>query len=162
MKLGGLDHNQPRVFLLSTTHGAETHALAAALEVIRIYKELSVVQGLWQRGERLQSAINQLAVSHGIADKFVVLGRPCNLVYQTKDGEGEPSQVFRTLFLQELIRGGILAPSLVVSFSHSAADIDRTLDVVDRALAVYARGIEEGPDNYLLGRPVKRVNRRFA
>ena len=38
MRLGGLDHDQPRVFLLSTTHGAETHALAASLETFDIYR----------------------------------------------------------------------------------------------------------------------------
>ena len=31
MELGGLYHDRERVFLLSTTHGAETHALAAAI-----------------------------------------------------------------------------------------------------------------------------------
>ena len=30
MQLGGFEHPNNRVFLLSTTHGAETHALAAA------------------------------------------------------------------------------------------------------------------------------------
>ncbi len=39
MRLGGLDHDQPRVFLLSTTHGAETHALAAAISVMHTYVE---------------------------------------------------------------------------------------------------------------------------
>src|SRR5262245_10722311 len=34
MELGGLDHPKDRVFLLSTTHGAETHALAAAQAVM--------------------------------------------------------------------------------------------------------------------------------
>jgi len=33
MKLGGLDHDQERVFLLSLTHGAENPNLAAALEL---------------------------------------------------------------------------------------------------------------------------------
>src|SRR5262249_40180153 len=51
MRLGGLDHDQPRVFLLSTTHGAETHALAASLETIRIYREQTVVDFLWRQGE---------------------------------------------------------------------------------------------------------------
>ena len=31
MELGGLNHDKQRVFLLSTTHGAEHHALAADL-----------------------------------------------------------------------------------------------------------------------------------
>ena len=59
MRLGGLDHDQPRVFLLSTTHGAETHALAASLETMRIYREQNVVEFLWRQGERLRALVNQ-------------------------------------------------------------------------------------------------------
>ena len=162
MRLGGLDHDQPRVFLLSTTHGAETHALAASREVIRIYREQNVVQSLWTRGERLRAGIDSLIAHYGIGDYFAVLGRPCNLIYQTKDANGEASQAFRTLFLQELIRGGILAPSFVVSYSHSDEDFDRTVDAIDRALEVYARALEDGFDKYLMGRPVKPVNRTYA
>ena len=36
MRLGGLDHDSERVFLLSTTHGAETHSLAAAWETLNV------------------------------------------------------------------------------------------------------------------------------
>ncbi len=59
MRLGGLDHDQARVFLLSTTHGAETHALAASLETLRIYRERNVVDFLWKQGERLRALVNQ-------------------------------------------------------------------------------------------------------
>jgi glutamate-1-semialdehyde 2,1-aminomutase len=83
------------------------------------------------------------------------------LIYVTKDTDSERSQAFRTLFLQELIRGGIIAPSFVVSFSHSDEDIDRTIDVVDKALGIYAKALADGVDKYLLGRPVKPVNRRY-
>src|SRR6266481_1603435 len=38
MELGGLHHDKERVFLLSTTHGAETHGLAAAIETMRVYR----------------------------------------------------------------------------------------------------------------------------
>ena len=162
MRLGGLDHNQPRVFLLSTTHGAETHALAASLEVIRIYRESSVVERLWERGERLRAGISQVTARHQLTDRFALLGRPCNLVYHTRDASGELSQTFRTLFLQQLIRRGILAPSFVVSIAHSDDDIDRTIDAVDQALRVYAQALEDGVERHLVGRPVKPVNRRFA
>src|SRR5437899_10010213 len=37
MNLGGLFHEKERVFLLSTTHGAETHALAAAIKTMETY-----------------------------------------------------------------------------------------------------------------------------
>lgn len=161
MRLGGLDHDQPRVFLLSTTHGAETHALAASLETIRIYREQNVVEFLWRQGERLRAGINQCIVRHGIAAQFEVSGRPCNLVYRTKDNDGGPSQAFRTLFLQELIRGGIVAPSFVVSFSHSNEDVDHTIDVVNQALGVYARALGDGVERHLVGRPVMPVNRKY-
>lgn len=161
MRLGGLDHDRPRVFLLSTTHGAETHALAASLETIRIFRDEGVIEFLWEQGERLRAGVNQAIARHRVADHFEVIGKPCNLIYRTKDQRGEPSQPFRTLFLQELIRGGILAPSFVVSFSHSDQDIDRTIDVVDSALGVYAQALEDGIDDHLLGRPVKPANRKY-
>jgi glutamate-1-semialdehyde 2,1-aminomutase len=162
MRLGGLDHDQKRVFLLSTTHGAETHALAASLETIRIFRTQGVTEFLWRQGERLRAGVNEAITRHQIAGHFELAGRPCNLIYRTKDEHGASSQAFRTLFLQELIRGGILAPSLVVSFSHSDEDIDQTIDVVDQALGVYARALEHGVNNYLVGRPVKPVNRTYA
>lgn len=46
MRLGGLDHDKERVFLLSYTHGAEGHSLAAAREIIRIYKKEPVIEAL--------------------------------------------------------------------------------------------------------------------
>jgi len=161
MRLGGLDHTQERVFLLSTTHGAETHALAAAWETLNIYRRCNVIERLYRQGDRLRVGINQCIARHKLAVQFEVLGRPCNLVYATNDVDGNPSQAFRTLFLQELIRGGIIAPSLVVSFSHSDQDIDRTIEVVDHALGVYAGALTDGVDKYLVGRSVKPVNRKY-
>jgi len=161
MRLGGLDHEQPRVFLLSTTHGAETHALAAVLETIRIYREHSVVEYLWRQGEHLQALVQQSIGENRLEGIFEVLGRPCNLVFGTRDQNHERSQPFRTLFMQELIRRGVIAPSFVVSFSHSDADIERTAEVVHEALVIYRKALDEGIEKYFEGRPVKPVNRKF-
>ena len=87
------------------------------------------------------------------------IGRSCNLVYQTLDGEGHPSQPFRTLFLQELVTRGILAPSLVVGTAHDDADLDRTVEVFGEAMRVYRRALDEGVEGYLRGRPVQPVMR---
>jgi glutamate-1-semialdehyde 2,1-aminomutase len=161
MQLGGLDHSNQRVFLLSTTHGAETHALAASLETIRIYREDSVVDYLWRQGDYLRALINKAIVRNRVEGFFELVGRPCNLVFATRDQNGNPSQEFRTLFLQELIRGGIMAPSFVVSYSHSDEDIEYTADVVDQALGVYAKALTDGVGRYLSGRPIKPVNRKY-
>jgi glutamate-1-semialdehyde 2,1-aminomutase len=161
MRLGGLDHELPRVFLLSTTHGAENHTLAAALETIRIYRAQHVVEFLWRQGERLRSLVNRSIAENRLESFFELTGRPCNLVFATFDHDHSPSQAFRTLFMQELIRRGVIAPSFVVSFSHSDADIERTAEAVHGAHVIYRKALDEGIEKYLQGRPVKPVNRRF-
>jgi len=161
MRLGGIDHDQPRVFLLSTTHGAETHALAASLETLRIYREKNVVEFLWKQGDRLRALLNQSIVENRLTGFFEIAGRPCNMVFITRDRGLKPSQSFRTLFMQELIARGIIAPSFVLSFSHSDAEINRTAEAVHAAHAIYRKALDEGIDKYLEGLPVKPVNRRY-
>jgi glutamate-1-semialdehyde 2,1-aminomutase len=63
--------------------------------------------------------------------------------------------------MQEMIACGILAPSFVVSYSHTDGDIDRTIEAVDSAAAIYARALDDGATQYLEGRPVKPVFRPF-
>ena len=162
LELGGINHERPRVFLLSTTHGAETHALAAAIETMRIYKDEDVIGHLYRQGSRLQDGVRSAAKANGVAEHVDVLGKPCNLVYVTRDEALKPSQAFRALFLQELVRNGVLAPSFVVSYSHSDADIDRTIEAVDAALHVYRHALDEGIDRYLVGPPVKPAFRAYC
>jgi glutamate-1-semialdehyde 2,1-aminomutase len=162
LKRGGIRHDDERVFLLSTTHGAEVHALAALLAVIETYAAEDVIERLDDRGRRLAAGVGDAITRHGLAERVVLLGRPCNLVFATLDAAGQRSQAFRTLFLQELITRGVLGPSFVVSAALSDADIEQTIDAVDAALGVYARALDEGVDRYLRGRPVQPVFRPFA
>lgn len=162
MERGGLEQtSKPRVFLLSTTHGAETHAMAAAIATMRVYRHEPVIEHLVRQGNTLRTAISQIASKHGLADYFGVHGHPACLAYSTLDEEGKPSQAFRSLFLQETIGRGILAPSLVVSYTHMDEDIEKTVDAVDGALGVYKKALEHGVEKYLVGRPSDVVFRRF-
>ena len=162
MRLGGLDHyDKPRVFLLSTTHGAETHALAAAMASMQVYRDEPVIEHLYRQGTRLKAGAEEAIRRRGLADHVKISGRPCCLLYGTLDRDGKPSQAFRSLFLQETIRRGVLMPSLVVSYSHTDADIDATIDAIDGALDVYARALEDGVGRHLVGRPSQIVYRRF-
>jgi glutamate-1-semialdehyde 2,1-aminomutase len=161
MELGGLLHKKERVFLLSTTHGAENHALAAAVKTMQIYQQEPVIQKLHEQGEKLKSGIDLVVQQLGVSDYFQVFGRPCNLVYGTKDEEKKASQPFRTLFLQEIIKRGVLAPSFVISYSHSDDDLAHTVNAVGEALEVYKKALEEGVEKYLVGESVKPVYRRY-
>jgi glutamate-1-semialdehyde 2,1-aminomutase len=162
MELGGLRHKHERVFLLSTTHGAEAPALGAAIETMRIYRDEPVVEHLYKVGEWLRQGFEQAARDNGIEDYLKISGRPCNLLYTTLDHEGRPSQAYRALFLQELIRWGVLAPSFIVSYSHEDDDIDLTIEAIQRAASVYRRAIEaQSTEGLLIGPPTKVVYRRF-
>jgi glutamate-1-semialdehyde 2,1-aminomutase len=160
MELGGLRHSRPRVFLLSTTFGAESHALAAACAVIRTYQEQPVVETLWRQGQRLADGVRRVVSAAGLDGYFDVAGRPCNLVYVARDAERRPSQAFRTLFLRETLRRGLLMPSMVVSYAHDDAIVDATIERVGEALMIYKRALEDGVERFLPGRPVQPVMRR--
>lgn len=162
MELGGARHARERVFLLSTTHGAETHGLAAAIATMQHYQDHPVVETLWARGQRLADGLKQAAANAGVSSHVPILGRPCCLVFGTRDAEGQPSQPFRTLLMQQLIQRGILATSLVVNFSHTESDIDRTIEAFADAFQVYRRALDDGVNKHLAGRPVQPAIRRFA
>ena len=161
MELAGLHHSGERVFALSATHGGETHALAAALATMEIYKTERVVEALQERGDLLRAGVENVVRELGLNDHFQLGGRACNLVYSCLDAECRPSAAFRTLFLQEMLARGFLTPSFVVSRAHGKEDIDRTVTAVDEALRVYAQALEEGVERHLASPPVKSVYRRF-
>ncbi|GGX44943.1 glutamate-1-semialdehyde 2,1-aminomutase [Streptomyces noursei] len=163
MEQGGLRHSGDRVFLLSTTHGAETHSLAAAMAVQTTYTQEGITARLHALGERLAAGVRDAAASMGVGDHVVVRGRASNLVFATLDENRRPSQQYRTLFLRRLLAGGVLAPSFVVSSALGDADIDRTVEVVAQACAVYRKALDAAdPTPWLAGRPVKPVFRRLS
>jgi glutamate-1-semialdehyde 2,1-aminomutase len=158
MHWGGRDRTDEDVFLLSTTHGAEVPALVAAIATMEIYRSEPVCEHLHRVGARLAEGLRQASARHGLSDHVMPVGRACNLFFGTRDPAGKPSQPFRTLFLQELIRRGVLGPSFVVCYSHQDEDIDRTIDAVDGALSVYARAMSAGSvEGLLVGPPSRPV-----
>ena len=160
MELGGLGAPADRVFLLSSTHGAETHSLAAAVAAMEIARDEDVAGRLMAQGARLRRGVAQ-AVRQSGAQGFVgIAGRDCNLVFTTKGPGGRASQDYRTLFLQELTRRGVLAPSFVVTTAHTDGVIDQTVEAVSAALAVYVQALDAGSvAGFLRGRPVQPVFR---
>lgn len=163
MERGGLRTDEARVFLLSTTHGAETTGLAASVAVATAFREDEVATRLASIGTRLAAGVRDIVASHGVADHIVLRGHPANMVYATLDDRGAPSQPYRTLFIRQLLAGGVLAPSFVVSDALTDADLSRTFEAVDRAAAAYRRALDLGdPGPWMGGRPVKPTFRTYV
>ncbi len=161
MERGGLRHDKERVFLMSTTHGAENHALAAAIATMRFYKANPVVETLYAQGKKLADGVNRASRELGLEEYVSIIGPDCCSVYTTRDREKKPSQPFRTLFLQETMKRGLLMPSSIVSYSHSDEDIASTIERIAEALVVYRKALDEGIGKYLVGDPIKPVYRKY-
>ncbi|MBF0405893.1 MAG: glutamate-1-semialdehyde 2,1-aminomutase [Candidatus Riflebacteria bacterium] len=160
MNLGGIKHEGERVFLISTTHGAEMCGLGAFVETLKVYQELDVIGNIWNAGKKLISGMNNIAADTGIADSFQFTGLPCSPNFSTKDSAGNACLGLRTLFVQEMLKCGVLMPWVALSYSHQAEEIDFALEAGKKALAIYKKALSEGYGKYLVGRPIKPVFRK--
>jgi len=150
-----------RTFLVSTTHGAEMSALGAFLETVRIYKDEDVVRHLWTYGESLRKGFEELISSHGLRNHVHIEGASVLMNWLMRDRDMQLSPAMRTLFLQEMIKGGVLMPCISVSQAHGSTELDLTLNAMNNALKVCAGALESGVDRFLEGPAVKPVFRKY-
>lgn len=162
MRIGGIDHDQERVFLLSTTHGGETHSLAASIACINELRKHDIISHFWQVGQALMDGVCSAAKDIG-AEKYVdVFGYSVKPAFVFKDETGEVSMVARTLFLQETIARGLLMPYVVPSYSHKKDTIAFAIECISDALEVMKKAAEgPGMASAIEGGIVKPVFRKY-
>ncbi|MBI5563113.1 MAG: glutamate-1-semialdehyde 2,1-aminomutase [Deltaproteobacteria bacterium] len=160
MELGGIRHEGERVFLISTTHGAEMCGLGAFVETLKVYQELDVIGGIWRSGKRLVDGMNAIAAEMGISDYFQFVGLPCSPNFITMGKNKQVSLEFRTLFVQEMIKNGVLMPWVAVAYAHQDNEITMALEAGRKSLSVYKKALDEGVEKYLSGRAIKPVFRK--
>jgi glutamate-1-semialdehyde 2,1-aminomutase len=162
MQLGSIEfEGEERVFLLSTTHGAEMCGLGAFVETVRFMQKHRVVDHLWNYGGELTSLIKRLAHNHGIDYSFKVSGAACSPNYTTLNANGDASPELRTLFAQEMINNGVLMSWIALSYRHGQDELAITEKALNSAFTVYRRALDEGVDKYLVGPAVKPVFRKY-
>jgi glutamate-1-semialdehyde 2,1-aminomutase len=162
MELGSIHTaNAERVFLLSTTHGAEMCGLGAFVATMNFMKEHQVVDHLWSYGGKLMNMMNAVAAAHGVSDQFKVGGIPSSPYYLTFDATGQPSLPLRTLYSQEMIRNGVLMPWIALSYRHGDEELATTERALQQTFTVYKKALQEGADRYLEGPAVKPVFRKY-
>ncbi|MCG9051742.1 glutamate-1-semialdehyde 2,1-aminomutase [Laribacter hongkongensis] len=162
MELGSIEfEGRERLFLLSSTHGAEMSGLGAFVATMRMMQREKVVEHLWSYGQSLRDLIAGKAEEHGVSHSLKVGGPVCSPWYATFDLARQASLSLRTLFSQEMIRNGVLMPWIALSMRHGEAELRLTADALDRALPVYRKALEEGVDKYLVGPAIKPVFRKF-
>lgn len=162
MELGSIEFaGRERLFLLSTTHGAEMCGLGAFVKTVEIMQRTDVIGHIWDYGIKLIALMNEKAASAGIANAFKAGGVECSPWYATCDHKGEVSLPFRTLFSQEMIKNGVLMPWIALSHSHGERELEKTAEALEKTFKIYAHALEQGStDGYLQGDVIKPVFRR--
>ena len=162
MELGSITNNkQERVFLLSTTHGAEMNGLSAFIETMRFLKKNKVIKHNWKYGARLIKESNKIAKKIGVENYFSFSGIACSPFFTCLDGNRNNSLEFRTLFVQEMLNYGVLMPWISIAFRHSEDTLKKTLIALEKTLYIYKKALKFGVKNYLIGRVIKPVFRKY-
>ncbi len=163
MEFGGIRAaGKEKVFLISTTHGGETHSLAAGLATIDFFEKENVIKHNQNTGDFFLSLMNE-KVRNKKLENYIEIA-PCNWmpIFIFKDKDGTVSPGFRTLAMQEMIRRGVLFQgAFVPCYSHTQEDINFFAECWDATLATYIQALENGYDNYLIGEPAKPVFRKY-
>jgi len=161
MRLGGIDHNEERVFLTSTTFGGELSALGAMMATIDYFKKHNVLKHLWDYNIKLLEGANKISSDLNLADYFYFEGFGGRVNFVAKDNKGNNSFEFRTLFAQEMVKNGILIPWVSNSYSHKEKELNMTLEAIRNSLEVYRKALKEGVKKYLRGKVMKPVFRKY-
>ena len=147
--------------MLSTTHGAEMSGLGAFVETMKLMKEKNVVEHLWEYGDKLIKLMNSIAKDCNIDKNFIACGVECSPYYLTLDRNGNNSLGLRTLFLQEMIKNGVLMPWIALSYSHKEKELSFTENALEKTFYIYKKAVSEGYEKYLDGDVIKPVFRKY-
>jgi glutamate-1-semialdehyde 2,1-aminomutase len=119
---------------ISSTYGGDALGLAAARAVLRVYQEEPVIETLWQRGRQLHQGFAALCARRGIDAAFAGLPPTGLLAFGAADAAGAAALFQR--FNGEALRHGVIIYNVCYpNYSHTEADIDTVLAVMDQALA---------------------------
>ncbi len=163
MELGGITRiGEEKVFLISTTHGGETHSMAAAIATIEEFEKKNVLAHNHHIGSKLSALCVQLVKDNDLTDYIDAIGSEWIFSTVFRDKTKTVCQGYRTLFLQEMIKRGILFQgAFVPCFSHTEDDVYYFAKAFSESLQVYKQALQTGYAEYLTGSPAKAVFRKI-
>ena len=163
MELGGIKNSgQEKVFLISSTHGGETHSIAAGLATIAEFENKNVLQHLHSTADYLNQSLEKVITEQKLNDYIKIYKSNWMPTLNFLNLDHEPDIKLKTLFLQEMIKRGILFQGYFVPcFSHTKNDIDDFINAFKDSMNVYSNALDGQVDSLLVGEPIKRVFRKY-
>lgn len=163
MGIGGItEKGKEKVFLISTTHGGETHAIGAGLATIDFYEKNNVIHKNQEFGQSVIDECRKIIDEYGLKERIIVSDSNWMVAFMFKNAENAADAYYRTLFLQEMIEHGVLFQGVLVPcYTHGDAELAFFLNAFRNACGVYREALQYGVNNYLIGEPAKPVFRKF-
>jgi glutamate-1-semialdehyde aminotransferase/spore coat polysaccharide biosynthesis protein SpsF (cytidylyltransferase family) len=163
MELGGIRKNgAEKLFLVSTTHGGETHAIAAALATIDVFEKNNVIEHNHSIGKYLNQLSRQVISAYDLTEYVQLAPSDWMPIFVFRNEHKEISAGYRTLALQEMIKRGVLFQgAFVPCYSHTKEDIEYFAEALDATALVYKKALSEGFEKFLIGEPAKPVFRKY-
>jgi glutamate-1-semialdehyde 2,1-aminomutase len=129
----------------SFTFGGETLSLAAALATMHKLQREPVVATMKATGERVLRDTQAAIDRHELGDVFTLSGHPTWSFLQFKDARGATTWEIKTLFMQEMLKRGVLTYGTHnISYAHTSADLDQLQAAYDETCDVIRRGLASG------------------
>ena len=100
MSLGSIDKKKmERVFLLSSTHGAEMSSLGAANQTIKMLSSGKKIKEIWEHGYKIMKNINSISKKNGMEKNIWLYGIPCSPYLLTSINNQNSFKFILTLFV---------------------------------------------------------------
>ena len=149
----------------SFTYGGDCIGLSAAEACIPKLQRENVPSHLWKVGKVLKDGFNQLAETHNLEEFMQCIGYPCRSIIAF-NGRGKYNELeLKSILQQELVRRGVLwAAYHAISWSHTIAEINLTLEAYDESMSVVKNIITKGGrvKDHIEGSTITPVFRKVA
>ncbi|MDR6786133.1 glutamate-1-semialdehyde 2,1-aminomutase [Pedobacter africanus] len=162
MRLGGLDHDKERVFVLSQTHGSETVGLAAAIATLKECERVKINEHIWSMGKKLREGFLKLVEQENVGEYIKMIGFDCNPQILCTKSDGSYWPELQTSFHEEVIECGVLIPWITITYAHTDVELELTLKALEKGMQKIKRAIamDNIEDSYQ-GDAVKPVFRKY-
>lgn len=143
----------------SATFGGEALSLAAAIATLDKLEAHAVTDQLWTYGGELKQAAETRIEKADLADVIRLRGAAPWAILAFADRGTTAGAAIKTLFLQEMLRAGVLVnASHNISYAHNAADQDLVLAAYDQALSSIGDALAQGDLlARIAGKPIEPV-----
>ena len=163
MDLGGISNKgEKKVFLISTTHGGETHAIRAGLKTIEEFKNKNVIKHNHKIGNLIIDTTHEIINRMRLEDFIEITPCPWMIVFTFKNKNQDICNGHRTYFLQEMINENILFQGIFVPcLSHSDKEVTFFINAFEKVVRKYKAILDSGYKDFLSGEPTKAVFRKY-